>query len=576
MRITNTNKLIEEKVNYFISSFNYFLSNAGSTVLFELESQLSLLKKIDFHLTNDKEYRLPNMDIYFKNPLFNEEIIWNEYKEFEKTKKNIDLYNKLTEKEKKEKFSIIDSSKFQQAVKDLIIEIEHYMPNRLHKCLMTIFQCEKSLQDHNHISQLDLLARLIISGGFYSGKTLNEIHSLMVNTFDRRYAFPYPEHIKTLRDRKKFDQEKSLSNQILGIISIVRKDIESGIVIMRLSGGDFPDDFDFSYNGVHFLGKSHPKILKIRERVNNKFQESLFQGDNFIFICSKLTWWKRDSISQRMKLKTAEHVNFLSSVCKRELNIDITGNLFITNLRWKYIGGLWSSKLHRELPDDILEQLKYNPFNLLAKVKDSNAKFWFLSLEPLFVNASKNSSMVDYWIYLEALFSCKQQNKRIKDITSSIILLNERQFQLDRIFHSLQYMFSLFNSSVDKSLFSHELEFKIYKMLNRRKIPKEIKTIPDEFLQALLREYKIDLDKQFYSIAKEYYYNILVEAYSHRNFYVHSGIINEDQNIKLEKILPLLCRRIRYIIIQEISKNPRLPFNILIDNLENRAKELFQ
>lgn len=137
-------------------------------------------------------------------------------------------------------------------------------------------------------------------------------------------------------------------------------------------------------------------------------------------------------------------------------------------------------------------------------------------------------------------------------------------------------MFSLFNSSVDKSLFSHELEFKIYKTLNKRKIPKEIKTIPDEFLQALLREHKTDLDKQFYSKAKEYYINILVEAYSHRNFYVHSGIINEDQNIKLEKILPLLCRRIRYIIIQEILKNPKLPFNILIDNLENRAKELFK
>ena len=576
MRITNENKSIEEKVNYFLSRYRHFHSYAGSEFQFEIENQLSLLKKIDFQFSNDKEYRVQYIDTYFRNSLFTQDGLWDDYKNFAKIKTQIESYNCLTKHEKDKKQALIDSSNFQHSIKDLIVEMEHIMPESLYKNLMEVFQCTQPLNEHEHISKLNLLAQLIVSGGFFSGKTFVEIDSLMRSIFDKNRSFPYPTHIKTQTEKRKFDNEGKLSNQMLGFTSIVRKDSQSGLVIMRLFGGEFPPDFNFEYNGVMFLGRSHPKILKIQESIKDEYLNEIFLGGDFIFVCTNLLWSKPESIAMRMKQMTVNQINFFSSVCERDFNLDLTGNLIIANKHWKNVRGLWSTRDYKRIPSNQILELKNNAFNALSKAKNSDSKDWFLSLEPLFVNATKNSSMVDYWIYLETLLSYKRQNKEVKALTSSIILLNEKQQQLNRIFITLSNIFSPFSSTVDLLNMSYQDQGKIRSKLYRQKLPKALRDVQDPFVQELIKEYDSPFDAAYYQKAKNYYCDILIEAYSNRNFSVHKGIISDNLNTKLEKILPLLSRRLRWILMTEIPNQPQLPFNLLIDSLVKKANLLLK
>jgi hypothetical protein len=58
-----------------------------------------------------------------------------------------------------------------------------------------------------------------------------------------------------------------------------------------------------------------------------------------------------------------------------------------------------------------VKQLKDNPFTILQKIK-GEAVDWFLKHEYLFVNARKNNSLADYWLYLETMLSHNRAKSR--------------------------------------------------------------------------------------------------------------------------------------------------------------------
>ena len=61
-----------------------------------------------------------------------------------------------------------------------------------------------------------------------------------------------------------------------------------------------------------------------------------------------------------------------------------------------------------------MKQLKDNPFTILQKIK-GEAVDWFLKHEYLFVNARKNNSLADYWLYLETMLSHNRAKKQVMD-----------------------------------------------------------------------------------------------------------------------------------------------------------------
>src|SRR6187200_1566758 len=94
-RITNQNKLVETKINYFLDCLNHAVGYVGWQSQFEMETPTSLIDKILFRLTEDNEYRLIYFDNYFKDPFFSDNVVWISYQTFSDVKKVVAKYNQL-------------------------------------------------------------------------------------------------------------------------------------------------------------------------------------------------------------------------------------------------------------------------------------------------------------------------------------------------------------------------------------------------------------------------------------------------------------------------------------------------
>ncbi|WP_448635395.1 hypothetical protein [Pedobacter panaciterrae] len=177
IRITNENISVQEKVNYFIARFNYFLSNAGISFQFDVESQLSLLEKVDFQIKGNLDNCVTYVDEYFKDPLFDNEELWENYSLFTELKKYInDYYNSPPNTStKNHKKGILMGSGFHEVLEKLILELKDKMADNLGEDLISVFQCQYPLTEHDHIYKLNLLAQLIISGGFFRKKQTQKL-----------------------------------------------------------------------------------------------------------------------------------------------------------------------------------------------------------------------------------------------------------------------------------------------------------------------------------------------------------------------------------------------------------------
>ncbi|SDG23937.1 hypothetical protein [Chitinophaga filiformis] len=69
--ITNDNKQVEKKANFFSEWFHLYTTNLGINHLFELENPLSLIDKIIYQLENNSlDYAFPYLKNYFSHEYF--------------------------------------------------------------------------------------------------------------------------------------------------------------------------------------------------------------------------------------------------------------------------------------------------------------------------------------------------------------------------------------------------------------------------------------------------------------------------------------------------------------------------
>jgi hypothetical protein len=146
-RITNQNKLVEQKVNYFLDRITHTNSYAGWHWHLELETPSSLVEKILFRLESDKEVRLFYLDNYFKHPFFATDNFWNKYPSFLNVKKVITCYNQLDKSKKQEKMKLIGTAAFQNDLKSLARELHYKMHSDLMDAVLNNVLCGHSLYE---------------------------------------------------------------------------------------------------------------------------------------------------------------------------------------------------------------------------------------------------------------------------------------------------------------------------------------------------------------------------------------------------------------------------------------------
>jgi len=582
--ITNPNKLIEKKINYFLDRLNHYVTYVGWQWHLEMESPTSLIEKILFRLTQDTEFRLEYLDNYFKNVFFTADTIWDQYSTFPAVKKVVGAYNLVgnAKNRKGEKIALIDSATFQNNLKQLLQELVHKLPNDLIDGILSITICGHDLNDNvrdrtlTHEDLFRSYALTLVCEYLYRGRTRKEIGEIISNVFSKDIQkFPFPPHLTTRKQKEKHLVESELKNQLHGFSNTLKLTPHKGTIMIKVFGGVFPDSFEFKYNKVKFWAKDHPSILELRQKMPTADLQDFFTDGDYILATTELTWLSQDSLLRQLKNVVRSELFFLSAILDRDFSVDTTNNFVRVTSKMEYKGSAWSSRnFHNVSTAQSLETLNDNGYHVLRKVK-GRAVDWFLNCEPLFVNAHKTESISDYWLYMEALLSVNRKDKMVKGLVSSIILSSEKLIRDRRILTTLSNYFTPSSGAMGLLNISSERWRKLHRELRKGRIAKDVRTFTYPFIQELIKEYDSNMDSSYYKNAKDYYYRMLTEAYEYRNFHVHRGRANEKSKIKLIATLPNIVVRMRWAIFKELKKGSHdIPFNVLIDKLFQTGNKL--
>lgn len=420
-----------------------------------------------------------------------------------------------------------------------------------------------------HASFFNSVSLLLVAEYFFRGYTRGEIKDIISKVFSKDIiSFPFPPHVRTKTQRKNYLAEGTLKNQLHGFTNAFMQTRKKGVIVVKAYGGHFPEEFDFKYNKVRFLGKNHSLIKRIKGKMSEADIESFFVDGGYILAVAEIEWYSQYSLLENMAKTVRSELTFLSASLERDFSVDTTSNYIVLSTGMKYGGMAWSSrKFDNTISESAIEQLNDNAYQALRKSKGVSVD-WFLKYEPLFVLARKNNSIADYWLYLETLLSYNRPKKLVMSIVSSMILANEKFIQDKRILTTIYGSFSPFFGGLQLLNVSQERWRIIIPAIRKGRLAKEIRNFAYPFIQELIREYDTKLDAAYYKKAKEYYTRILTEAYEHRNFLIHSGLESEVSKEKLIVTFPNIVIRARWLIYNALKNGDHnTPFDLLIEKL---------
>ncbi|GAO45377.1 hypothetical protein [Flavihumibacter petaseus] len=578
--ITNPDKLVEKKVNYFLDKLVEFTLYAGTQKLLEIESPPSLVGKIIFQIECNTAHKIGYLDYYFSNIFFLKKDYWTKYEAFNEVIKSVEAYRLLGKGKKDEKCVIVENREFIIQLKELEAKLKANMVDDLIFAVCNNSLCDHELYDPipdgigNHAESFAAAATMLGSEFLFRGYGLSEIDDIIGNVFSRDInKFPFSPDIETESDKRTFMKTRSLRQQLMGFANVFKVEPSTGIAFIRVYGGIFPDDFVFKYNKVRFLGKSHPDILELAKKDKDSDWYNFFSDDNFILAETSVTWVSKQSLFRTMLHIIQNELGFLSAKLGRILVADNSNNILVLNNDRSFLGKHWALQDYgSKFEWRLIEDLKDNAFEALRNC-DGAAKTWFLGFEHLFVEAHKDRSVADYWIYLEILLSGNERNgKRVREIFSSLLILTERKTSKKRV---LIRLMNFLNSNETLTLVSTERRREVQKELLNGIIPLEFINVDYPYIKELMTEFNSELTVKDYVKAREYYNGIALETYEYRNFAMHSGVSHRAANIKLINTLSSLVVRFRQSIFEAIhKKGSEISFQELIEELVKKGEAM--
>jgi len=576
-QITNDNRDIQDKVNYFIDRFLHMNSFAGLDYRLEIENHLSLIEKIHFNLTHGTK---PSSDIhetYFKHGLLEDNEFWQPYPTFQKTKNYFDKY---LSGNKKQREAIATDTEFIQVVQSLRDELYQKEREFIYHAMWSHMRCPYPLYEHEHIEKIDIVSKWMVSEAYFSGMTYTDLNEAIRRIFkkDNTGLFPFPPEVRTKVQKKKFLAAGVLDNQLSGFKRTMERNNQQYLFLMKIFGNAiFPTDIDFSYDGVSILGSEHPRIQKLRQTTAAKdyFQQYLAPGDHS-FILVEISYFSIDSIRELIYRHSQKQLDYFSAICRCQLELDPNGGFISLSKRGKIQAfNLPLRPERKKLTQDVIEDLKNNPHQNLAKLSESPSQQWFLQHESLFVEAHRSSSISAYWKYLEALLpSNGKTGRQIKSTVSQLLVLNETFSIKQRIIGTLYSTLDFFSGGDQLFGIPWDELPKARKQLQKDRIPKQIQNSDYPFVKELLKELRDTDSVQHRQKSVAYYKNILIETYSIRNHEFHGGHAHPSAIIKLRCTLPRLIQRLRWVLMDGIKANPHYNFPQLIESLSETADDL--
>lgn len=558
-RISNPNKLVETKVNYFIDRMVHFVNYVGLSHHFEIFSPILLIEKLIFRLEQGGRFRPEYTDSDFSLPFFTQETFWERYRGFQKVQEAVIQYNQITgEGATSKKRMIATDPTFLQALKELLEHLNESFNKDLVSVIYATVQCPHELQDiipdqkETHATLLTACADLLASEYLVRGYLKSEIFEIINNVFSRDERFPFPDDITTEDQKKEFLEKRELSNQLQGFANATTLQPQRGVIMIKVYGGNFPGEFQLRCEKVIFYGKEHPFVLKLKSKMSAEDAGSFFEEAEYLLATTSVEWYSNNSLLENVKSIVRKELSVLNIGLERVFNVDNTNNYLHLSIYGGFKGMAWSSrKYQNSFAESSLQRLSDNAYQILRKRKGP-AVDWFLQYEPFFLNALVDKSMPQYWHYLETLLTPPGEDKSVKDSMAAILLSSEREMKKQRIVNTLQNAFLFFSRGYDFLDASSERRNAINKELETGIIPEEIRAVTYPFIAELVKDFDTDITTEELKKAEDYYYRIMLETYELRNFFIHRGVMSEKQRRKITYTLPLIVARVRSAFFKEL------------------------
>jgi hypothetical protein len=572
--ISHPNKLIEEKINFFIDWFHYTVDNIGSCQEFELENPLSLLDKVLYQIDHGKaDNRATYITNYLTHSYFNKDEYLTSFDTYQELKPLLLQYLGLSAKQK-EKFV------HKPDLKVKLLATQKQLHKDMFKSSLNVIvgncTCDHPLEGHK--KEIQFHTQILVSEYLFCDRSRRELKQVFRKVMSTKIEeFPFSASIKTKRQKLLHISKANIGLHFEGLLNLLHTPPIAEYFVFKVYGTEFEPEVCFKYDKVTFYSKDHKKFDFIKAELVKRRHEDPISNDKQSFILASVPVYgfspDNSSVAAVRGRKLLEtELRYISWKLNKNLLVDSTENYLIINKKnQKVFGWYFSSEGYfKKFGKEIIAELNDTPFHHLGKVI-SPAKDHLLEYEYLYINAMKYRSIPDLWHYLETLLEVKKGDvKHIQDWVSSIILHNEVVMLRNRIFGTLINTIHPF--SIDLKMLGLTFDdFKpILKSAKQKKISKLMKGIRYPFIQELFARDRKTLSLSEYAEIKKHYQSILLEAYEQRNFYVHQAHVNKKALIKLENSIFYLVRRFRWVLFSEIKGSPGLTFPELIEKVSTK------
>ena len=540
----NNEKLIEDNIYLFINWFHFNLLHMGYSHFFEIETHLSLAKKIKFQLTTNIDNSPNFIFSYLKNDLFsNSDLLFSKYDLCIDLLDVIrDIHNGRYTKGKHIR-QTIEGSCFQSEIDDLINELESDYLNDLLNNFLRLLK-EENLGT-NKFDELKYFTNLIISHFLLKGYA----HVDLQSSFHISNEDTSPFGIVTDHSIE-INSIEEIADYFRSLDAAPTKEFTFYI---PLEGVEYNGAEVLTYNDVKFFPVSNDEIRELLEKTQLDYGNwGVDVSESQIFCKTTIeafTLRAAKEIAYNLFLTELAYFNSLN------FNGRLHGEFFIgANEEGDFIN-FYKSHVP-ELSEYGINVFKNNPFEFF-RGNSTEAKDRIKRFEPHFVNAlsepTNEREMSSLWHYLEVLFYRAMKEHGLKSFISTVLLLDENIYNLKEQVNA--DFFELLEKERNwelgiKDFETHE-KLKNKDSINDGEIRSEVH---NEFLKLLISVYdSFDVQKNLEK-AQEYYYRIMDELYSVRNSFLHSGDVNELAISKLKYVAPFLVSRVRDILHSVIER----------------------
>lgn len=575
--LTNPNKNIEEKANFFADYFHFFAKESGKLMETEPENVLSIVEKILFQLENNRSnIRTQYITNHLNHTLLKDISFLNLFPAFKKLRPFISKYLAIEDIDKRKlpKLRLAwlkDNIGFRNSLMEFHEQLGNSMFEVSMREIIKMLSCEHNLKKHQ--KALKSLTQVLVSELIMKGRTKKDI----INVFDRILnkmvdSFPFPKSINTSEAKLKHLANLDFYKQFRALVDYYLEDKKAGNIYLKVQGASLKANEEFQYSGIRFISSIHSEFQTILEHTKEYEQyycDTYFGGDNYFVAIIHVKAYAEIS-SEPVLNKLHNAINYLELIISNKLSVDHTKFLI------GYDSGQSDFKFSGR-PDmyvitgEDIKAIQDNPFNFLEHI-NSAAKELLLRNEKTYINAILRNDIDGLWKYLENLYP--QSSDKVMRAISEILLLNEKKYR------QIGFVNSLRNNSIPWQFNYHKLGISPDTYLtfynNLMSKHKEfVKLLNYPLFNEISHMLNLRHTKNRYLLMNEFYKKILMELYENRNFIAHQNIINDRARQKILEVMPVLLKRFRWILFEYIRKNPTFTMSQVIEKASTNGAKMF-